>query len=175
MSSSNASRPSDQPWRLPRHGDETTGVDSGLERLAHYLDRIFRIPGTDIRFGLDPILGLIFPGAGDAMSTLLSGYIVWRSVRYGIPKIVVGRMVFNVALDYVVGSIPLVGDFFDFGFKANSKNLELLNRFAPGGRTPSWKDWLWAAALLTALGLLVLAAAVAIVSAVYYSPGFRLI
>ena len=174
MSSGSASRPSDQPWRLSRYSDETTSVDPGLERLAHYLDRVFRIPGTEIRFGVDPILGLIFPGAGDAMSAFLSAYIVWRSVRFGVPKPVVGRMVFNIALDYVVGSIPLLGDLFDFGFKANSKNLALLNRFASGRRSPSWKDWLWAATLLTALGFLVLAAALAIVVLVTRSD-FRLV
>lgn len=140
----------------------TRPVDPVLDNLTHFLDQVFRIPGTNLRFGLDPVLGLLFPGAGDAVSNLLSGYIIWRSVRYGLPKIVVARMVFNVALDYVLGSLPVIGDLFDFGFKANQKNLNLVRRHASGQRSPSWSDWVWAAMLLVILAGLIIAVLLAV-------------
>ncbi|RPJ81064.1 MAG: DUF4112 domain-containing protein [Acidobacteria bacterium] len=140
----------------------TRSIDPVLDNLTHFLDQLFRIPGTNIRFGLDPILGLLFPGGGDALSNLLSGYIIWRSVRYGVPKIVVARMVFNVAVDYVLGAVPVIGDLFDFGFKANQRNLNLIRRHASGQRSPSWSDWAWALGLLTILAGLVVAGMVVV-------------
>jgi hypothetical protein len=152
----------------------TRPIDPVLDNLTHFLDQLFRIPGTNIRFGLDPILGLLFPGGGDALSNLLSGYIVWRSVRYGIPKIVVARMVFNVAVDYVLGALPVIGDLFDFGFKANQRNLNLIRRHASGQRSPSWTDWAWALMLLTILaGLVVAGLVMALVLLRWY--GFPLV
>jgi hypothetical protein len=127
-------------------------VDAGLEKISKVLDQIFRIPGTDIRFGLDPIIGFLLPVAGDSISTLLSIYIVLRSIQYGLPKIVIGRMVFNVALDYVVGSVPFIGDFLDFVVKANQKNVDLLNRFAEGKDRAGWTDYLWLFMLIALLG-----------------------
>lgn len=126
-------------------------VDQQLEKISHVLDQAFRIPGTDIRFGLDPIIGFLLPVAGDSINALLSIYIVLKSISYGIPKVVIGRMIFNVALDYVVGSIPFVGDLLDFGFKANKKNVDLLNRFATGEGRAHWTDWLWVFILLLPL------------------------
>lgn len=126
-------------------------VDEGLEKISYALDQLFRIPGTDIRFGLDPIIGFFLPVAGDSLSALLSIYLVLRSIQYGLPKIVIGRMVFNIAMDYVVGSFPLVGDFLDFAVKANKKNVELLNRFAEGKDRTHATDYLW---LFMLLGLL---------------------
>jgi hypothetical protein len=127
-------------------------VDEGLDKITYYLDQLFRIPGTNIRFGLDPIIGFLFPVAGDTVSTLMSIYIVLRSIRYGLPKVVIGRMMFNVAVDYLIGSISFIGDFFDFAYKANNKNLKLLERFATGEGRSHWTDWLWVFMLL---GLLV--------------------
>jgi hypothetical protein len=140
-----------------------------LDRLAHYLDQLFRIPGTRIRFGLDPIFGLIFPGAGDALTSLLSVYIVWKSVRYGIPKIVVARMVFNVAVDYVVGTFPLLGDLFDFGFKANLRNLELLEKYGSGARVATWSDWAWLLLLLAGLAGVVLSAVLVLIGLIRWA------
>jgi hypothetical protein len=131
--------------------------DAGLEKITYVLDRFFRIPGTDIRFGLDPIIGFLLPFAGDSITTLLSIYIVLRSLKYGLPKIVIGRMVFNIALDYVVGSVPLVGDFLDFAFQANKKNIDLLNRFGEGQGRARWTDYLWLFMLLTLLASVIFA------------------
>jgi hypothetical protein len=135
----------------------TVHVDEGLEKISFVLDQLFRIPGTNIRFGLDPIIGFLLPFAGDSISTLISMYIVLRSIQYGLPKIVIGRMVFNVGFDYLVGSVPVVGDFFDFAFQANKKNVELLNRFAEGKSRSSWSDYLWLFMLLGLLGGFILA------------------
>ena len=103
-----------------------------LDRLAWLLDDLFRIPGTQRRIGLDGLLGLI-PGVGDAVTTLLSAVIVARAWQAGVPRRVVAKMLANIAVDGVVGSVPLVGDLFDFGWKANRKNIELLRRH---GRKP---------------------------------------
>jgi hypothetical protein len=85
------------------------------------------MPGTEVRFGLDPILGLI-PGLGDVAGAALSGYLVLLAARLGAPRVVVLRMVANVALDSIVGSVPLLGDAFDVAWKANTRNLALLER-----------------------------------------------
>ena len=110
------------------------GDDRGddFARLAWLLDDLFRIPGTQRRIGLDGLLGLI-PGVGDAVTTLISAVIVARAWQAGVPRRVVAKMLANIAVDGVVGSVPLVGDLFDFGWKANRKNLELLRRH---GRKP---------------------------------------
>lgn len=119
------------------------------------MDRAVRIPGTDLRFGLDPIIGFFFPVAGDAIGAIVSAYIVLVSVRYGLPKIVVARMVFNIAADFVIGSIPFVGDAADFVWKVNTRNLRLLNKYASGKRGSFWSDWAWVLLLFGALFLIV--------------------
>lgn len=95
--------------------------------LARALDSAIRIPGTRVSFGLDAIVGLI-PGAGDLASALMSGYIVLASARMGVPPSVVARMILNLGVDTLVGSVPLLGDLFDVGFRANIRNAALLDR-----------------------------------------------
>jgi hypothetical protein len=97
--------------------------------LAKLLDRAFRIPGTNITFGLDPILGLI-PGGGDLAGAVFSSWLIMLGSRMGLPKHILMRMVANVAIDTVAGSIPLVGDLFDVAWKSNTRNLALLEQFA---------------------------------------------
>jgi hypothetical protein len=116
------------------------GLDA-LRRWARIFDSAFRIPGTGITFGLDPILGLI-PGLGDVASPFFSLFFLWHGLRLGVPKVVLARMVFNVLIDAAVGAIPVVGDLFDFGWKANAWNLQLLERHALPGRPPTSADWL---------------------------------
>lgn len=98
-----------------------------LEALALLLDDRFRIPGTSIRFGVDGLVGLV-PGIGDVATTLVSLYLVARARDLGLPGSVLMRMLGNVAIDSVVGAIPLLGDVFDVAFKANRRNIELLKR-----------------------------------------------
>ncbi len=104
-----------------------------LDDLARNLDSRWRIPGTEIRFGLDAIAGLI-PGVGDVAAALVSAHIVYHAVRIGAPSHVVGRMVGNVAVDTVVGSVPVLGSVFDLFFKANNRNVRLLKRHIESAR-----------------------------------------
>ncbi len=102
--------------------------DSGLESLAWLMDRAFQIPGTKISVGLDAILGLL-PVGGDVLTGIVQvGIVVLALVRYRVPRAVAARMAANVLIDVMVGAIPLVGDVFDIAFKANTRNLKLLNR-----------------------------------------------
>lgn len=96
-----------------------------VRKLSRLLDSAIGIPGTSFRLGLDPVLGLV-PGAGDFIGTALSAYIVIEAARIGLPRATLGRMVFNIFLESVVGAIPVVGDLFDFAWKANIRNMELL-------------------------------------------------
>lgn len=105
--------------------------------LARLLDTAIRIPGTNIRFGLDPIIGLV-PGLGDIASAMLSGYIVLSGIRLGASRSIVARMIGNIAIDTLVGSVPVLGDLFDASWKSNERNVALLERHldvGPRGRT----------------------------------------
>ncbi len=130
-------------------------IDQHLERITLLMDKAIRIPGTNLQFGLDPILGLFLPVAGDAIGAIVSAYMVFVSVRYGLPKIVIARMVFNIAADFAVGCIPFLGDAADFVWKVNTRNLRLLNRYASGEGRSFWSDWAWLFVLLGVLFLLV--------------------
>jgi hypothetical protein len=96
-----------------------------LEKMARLLDSQWRIPGTKITFGADAVAGLI-PFVGDLATAVLSAYLVARAADLGAPKRLMARMVGNVVLDTVVGSIPLVGSVFDVFYKANNRNIRLL-------------------------------------------------
>jgi hypothetical protein len=140
-------------------------IDQHLEHIALLMDRAVRIPGTDMRFGLDPVIGFFFPVAGDAIGAIVSAYIVLVSVRYGLPKGVIAKMVFNIAADFVVGSIPFLGDAADFVWKVNTRNLKLLNKYASGKRGSFWSDWAWVFVLLGVLFLLILGG----IALIYYA------
>ncbi|MCL3880730.1 DUF4112 domain-containing protein [Marivita sp. GX14005] len=96
-----------------------------LERIATTLDSRFRVPGIGLRIGWDSILGLI-PGLGDAVTVLPAGYFLYEGYRMGARRRVLARMGLNSGIDFLVGSVPLVGDLFDAGFKANLRNIALL-------------------------------------------------
>ncbi len=124
--------------------------DPTLERLAWIMDRWFRIGPFSI--GLDGLLGLI-PGFGDVAGGVLSVFIIAKAMQHGVPRIVILRMVMNVGIDSLGGSIPLVGDFFDFAFRANVRNLDLYRQALAGRRRPI-RDWgfvLFVMALLVAV------------------------
>lgn len=96
-----------------------------MEMLAHLMDTAFVLPGTKQRVGFDALIGLI-PGVGDALTTLVSAYIVWEARRLGLPKRKIARMVMNVGLDSLVGVVPVVGDAFDVFFRANRRNMKIV-------------------------------------------------
>jgi hypothetical protein len=109
-----------------------------------------------LTFGFDPILGLI-PGLGDLTTPFFAALLLLHAVRLRIPRVVQVRMLINAAIDLAIGVIPFLGDFFDFGWKANVRNLALLERYARPGTTASRGDWLFV------LGVLAVLAAVAVI------------
>ena len=111
----------------PVADDHPTARLDRLDRLAHNLDSRWRVPGTDIRFGWDSVLGLI-PGVGDMAALAPAAYIWLEAHRMGAPAHVKARMAANTGIDWLVGSIPLVGDLLDIGLKANRRNVALLRR-----------------------------------------------
>lgn len=128
-----------------------------VDRIVYWSDTALPIPGTRFRFGLDPIVGLLFPGAGDAVGGVVSLSVVLLALQYRLPVWVVARMVVNLALDAVVGSVPLVGDVFDFGFRANQRNMDLLRAHAERTEPASMpkRYYVWGALLLILAVLLV--------------------
>jgi hypothetical protein len=120
--------------------EKNTNQFKGLDKLAKLMDAQFTIPGTNIRFGFDALIGLI-PGAGDLSTFAISGYMVLIMARNGAGGFVLARMVFNILLDAIVGAIPLLGDVFDVAFKANMRNMRLMNQYYKEGRHrgSAWK------------------------------------
>ncbi|MEO3434339.1 DUF4112 domain-containing protein [Inquilinus sp. CAU 1745] len=110
----------------PSHHERRKLIEE-LDRIAWWLDDRFRVPGLGWRFGLDGLVGLA-PGVGDAASGSVSAYLVWRARKLGVPNAILARMIWNVGIDVVVGSVPVLGSLFDFGWKANRRNIRLLRR-----------------------------------------------
>jgi hypothetical protein len=109
------------------------------ERLVALLDDRFRIPGTDVRFGVDPIIGILFPGIGDAVTGTGSIGLLTLAVHRGVPRVVLWRMVLNILIDLIFGSLPIVGDIFDVAFKANRRNFELIREHeSPDSKASYW-------------------------------------
>lgn len=129
-------------------------VERNLEVLSRLMDSQFEIPGLGWRFGLDSVLGLV-PGLGDTGTSLVSLYILGSAVKYRVPKITLLRMGFNIALDYTLGSIPLVGDIFDAWWKSNTKNIELIRTRAAVSASDARKgrlsDWLFVGIIMLVL------------------------
>jgi hypothetical protein len=98
-----------------------------LEMLARWMDSVFQIPGSRVRFGFDAILGLI-PGLGDTVTSMVSLFILHEASKRGISKLTQARMAMNIIVDYLVGSIPVLGDVFDVYWKANQMNLAILRQ-----------------------------------------------
>jgi Domain of unknown function (DUF4112) len=96
-----------------------------LQRLSYWWDNSIPIPGTKWRFGLESLLGFL-PFGGDALGILLSCYLVWQAMEFGLPKSLLSQMVWNLLLDGLAGSVPMAGDIFDTAWKANSRNVSLL-------------------------------------------------
>ena len=138
---------------------DTLIIDKHLERLGWLMDDVFRVPVLGWRFGLDALLGLI-PGLGDTSTSIVSFYILAAAVRYRVPKITLLRMGVNIAFDYVIGSLPVVGDVADAWWKSNRMNLDLLRKratvSAAEARSGRASDWLFVGGIIAALTLLAL-------------------
>jgi hypothetical protein len=118
--------------------------DERLDLLAHWLDDCFKIPGLPFRFGIDAFIGLI-PGFGDLLTGLLTCIILLAGWMRGLPYITLLRMMANIAIDVIIGAIPLLGDVFDIAWKPNRRNFALLQRHIAEPRQHTWRDWafLW--------------------------------
>ncbi|MFD2784366.1 DUF4112 domain-containing protein [Hymenobacter rubripertinctus] len=131
-----------------------------VERISRLLDSQFRVPGTTWRFGLDPIMGLI-PVVGGLPSLAISGMLILTMLRHGASGSLVVRMVVNVVLDTLIGAIPVIGNIFDFAYKANDRNVKLLRaHYAEGKHQGSGKGLIavLVLVLLALAGLIVWAA-----------------
>jgi hypothetical protein len=142
--------PGSQPSRRRPTGSQGGMTDENLDRLAQVLDDVFQVPGTRIRFGLDALLGLL-PGLGDAASGLASCVIIVAAWKRGLPRVTIARMLANVALDSMLGAIPIIGDLFDVAWKSNRMNVNLLQR-SQGYPTvkQTAADWLFLLLVLAA-------------------------
>ena len=125
-----------------------------LRRLSRVLDNAISIPGTKLSFGLDPILGLL-SGGGDTITGGISAYIVVEAARMGLPREVLGQMVVNVLIDSFAGTVPVLGDLFDVGWKSNLKNIELLEKHLQISESGK-EDRLFIVGLILLLTLIVL-------------------
>jgi hypothetical protein len=132
-----------------------------LGALAWILDTAFRIPGTNIRFGLEPIVGLI-PGVGDVASGAVGAYLVLRAVRFGLPRVVTARMIANTLLDVTIGAVPLLGDAFDFFYKSNTRNARLFEEHASDPTRTTRGSWIFLGALAAIFVGAILAALAAV-------------
>ncbi len=102
-----------------------------MRKLAWLLDGSARIPGTRFRFGLNSLIGLV-PGVGDVALAMLSMWIVWEARRIGVPRGLLVRMMFNIAIEAFGGLVPVIGDAFDMVFKANLRNIALVESYVDG-------------------------------------------
>ncbi len=142
--------------RGPRAGTALADEVQRLDVLAWFLDSSIPVPGTRLRIGLDPLLGLI-PVVGDLVGMLFSAYILVQAARLGIPRVTLMRMGFNVTLEAVVGIVPFAGDAFDFWWQANRKNVDLLKAHVRDPGRARRGDWLFAALFVAgAAGLFIL-------------------
>lgn len=114
-----------RPAPLSRPRADTERVRRRLERFARWSDDVFRIPGTSIRIGLEPLVGLI-PGVGDAAGLIVSAYVPIEAWRQGAPGRLVGKMLGVIAIDALAGTVPVVGDVFDVTYRANRRNVDML-------------------------------------------------
>jgi hypothetical protein len=128
-----------------------------LDAMAKLMDGQFRIPGTDFRFGLDSLIGLI-PGVGDLSTFAVSGYMLTIMVKNGASGFVLARMILNILVDALFGSIPILGDLFDVAFKANMRNMRLMKEHYQEGRHrgSAWKVLVPVMIVLFALVVLII-------------------
>ena len=152
------------PYTAPRaRRGSGTHVDRDLERVKRFAKIL------DQRF-LDPVIGLVLPGAGDLIGSMLGMYTIVLAARRKMSAVIIARMLMNLALDAAIGIVPFVGDLLDLGFKANTKNVALLSERAEAGGRATRKDWLYvvgAALALVAVLSLSIYAVVSLVRAIF--------
>lgn len=144
-----------QPPSSPARPDNAA-ITPFLRSLVAFMDDAIRIPGTEMRIGFDAIIGALLPGFGDAATATSHLALLLTAFRMGVPRVVVLRMLLNIGIDAATGTVPVLGDVFDAGFKANRRNLQLIERHAETPQASTSRDhaFVW----------LVMGAAVALLS-----------
>jgi hypothetical protein len=153
--------------RLDLADDRAENLDA-MRRYAWILDSLFEMPVVKVRFGLDAIAGLV-PGLGDLTTPIFSSYLLLQAFRMRVPKVVLLRMMLNVGLDALVGLVPIFGDLFDIGFKANMRNMALVERHANPFEKPTRADYVFVWAMLAILAGLALLPIILFVTLLYFT------
>ncbi|HZF93946.1 MAG TPA: DUF4112 domain-containing protein [Allosphingosinicella sp.] len=109
-------------------GRDPASVRRRVEAMERLLDRAFAVPGTNMRVGLDGIVGLV-PVVGDFITAAMGAWLVWEARNLGMSKFQLVRMAGNIGMDTLIGAVPIVGDLFDFAFKSNTRNLRIMKRY----------------------------------------------
>ena len=144
------------PEERSRSQRTRASLESRFRWLALIMDDFLRVPGTKLRFGLDPIIGLL-PGIGDVISAIVSTIAFIHAALGGVPKILLARMAINILINALVGMIPGLGDAFSFWFKSNVRNYELLRRYSAAPAGSRRGDWIFVIAILGLLFVIVCA------------------
>jgi hypothetical protein len=142
-----------------------------LRRWAVLLDSYFKVPGTNIRFGLDAIIGLV-PGLGDLVAPIFTVSVLATGLKMRVPMIVQARMVLNATIDMLTGLVPILGDLFDIAWKADLRNVALLERHAQPGVPPTRGDYIFVS---LCIGIVVLIAVVPVLFLAWLLSQFSLI
>ena len=145
-------------WEVlpPEEKQKGSQLEPLFRWLALIMDDLLRVPGTRLRFGLDPIIGLL-PGLGDTASAIISTFALVYAARCRLPKIVLARMALNILINELVGIVPGIGDAFSFWFKSNARNYELVQRHIATPKRARKSDWVFVCAVLALLFLIVCA------------------
>src|SRR2546426_8978231 len=139
-------------WEVlpPEVREKRASLEPLFRWLALIMDDFLRFPGSNFRFGLDPIIGLL-PGLGDTASAIISALALVYAARRGLPKILLARMAMNILINELVGIVPGIGDIFSFWFKSNARNYDLLKKYSAAPARSRRGDWIF---LIAVLGLL---------------------
>jgi hypothetical protein len=156
--------------RDPRPGESPEPLPRWAKEVARILDDWLKIPGMDRGVGLDALLGFVVPGGGDALTAVGAASLLVLAIKRGVPKPILLRMIGNLGLDALFGSVPVLGDLFDVAFRANRRNLELVEKHQHHGKPAGASDY-----ALLALGFFVVILGVALPIALGVFLGFRLV
>ena len=151
-------KPSEIEWEVlpPEEKERRSSLEALFKWLALIMDDFLRLPWTNFRIGLDPIIGLV-PGLGDTASAIVSAAALIYAARRGLPKVLLARMAMNILINELVGIVPGVGDAFSFWFKSNVRNYQLLKRYSAAPRQSRRGDWIFVFVVLGLLFMIVFA------------------
>lgn len=143
-------------WEVlpPEEKARRAAVEPLFKWLSLIMDDLLRVPGTNFRFGLDPLIGLI-PGIGDTSSAIASATALISAVRNGVPKIILARMAVNILINEVIGIVPIIGDGFSFWFKSNKRNYELIQKHSLSRKPAGRGDWVFVFAVIGTMFVIV--------------------